>query len=59
MEWFQLILVLVGMYAAYCLGHWTGYGKGEKDAKDLNTELTNLSVKNALEIKSSAAHSVE
>ncbi|MBN9393014.1 MAG: hypothetical protein J0I20_33590 [Chloroflexi bacterium] len=59
MEWFQLILVLVGMYAAYCLGHWTGYGKGEQDTKDLTSELKNLSNKNALEIKSPATHSME
>ena len=59
MEWFQLILVLIGMYAAYCLGHWTGYGKGEQDTRDLTNEIKMLNSKSTLEIKSHATHSME
>lgn len=59
MDWLQLILVVMALYAAYCLGHWTGYGKGEQDTRDLTDELRKLSTRKTLEIKAPVTHSVE
>jgi hypothetical protein len=47
MEWWQIIVLLLLVYAAYSVGHWVGYGKGEQDTKELTEEIRKLNKKRA------------
>lgn len=48
MEYFFLgvIAVLVLVFAAYTLGHWTGYGKAEDDLQEFSNAQAVASAKN-------------
>lgn len=59
MDWFQFIIILVAIYAAYCLGHWTGYGKGEQDTRELTNEIKRLNSIGMIEMKSPTIHSLD
>lgn len=45
MEWWLIFLVLLGLYFAYSAGHWVGYGKGERDTRELTEEIIKLNKK--------------
>ena len=51
MEWWQIIVFLIIIYAAYSAGHWVGYGKGEQDTRELTEEIKKLSKKHSRNLR--------
>lgn len=45
MEWWLIFLILLAIYIAYSAGHWVGYGKGERDTRELTEEIRKLNKK--------------
>jgi hypothetical protein len=51
MQWWQIIVFLIIICAAYSAGHWVGYGKGEQDTRELTEEIKQLSKKHSRNLR--------